>query len=499
MPSTGFRKHYPPSGTTSRSAPSLVSLAGQRLQQREAEQRLLKPLQPKPSALEYIPLASPQYQQPRHLSRLTDVFTDIVVNKNPRFVIVAAPPRFAKTETCWHDINWALEYHVPEWTFGYASYTMRLARSVARKTRNKFVERGGLLGAVAQADEWRTPEGGGVIAGGIRGAFTGFGINVAIVDDPVKSRAEAESPVMREATIEWFDGTWFQRIEPGGSCIVFATRWHEDDLSGYLIKQGWEYINLQAITGEGDEEVSLWPERWSVEELRKKRKRAGEYNWWSVYQGQPRPRGGKLFDPSKLGTYRELPRQWRAIAFGVDLAYSTKTSSDYSVLVKMGLAYDGKKYLLGVWRRQVKVKAFKKLCRIQWRKSKTARLRWYGSTTESGTADLFTEEPRPVPLEYESANEAGDKFTRAQPFAAQWADGMILVPEDPSAFGFEEESLDDWIGEHSDFTGKEGGTDDQVDATVACSDLLDDMAGTDDDVDEDVKDAPRHGTGALPM
>lgn len=443
--------------------------------------------------LDFVPWATPKYARPVHLLPLVDLLERVFIKREQVNAVVAAPPRFAKSETTWHGIVHALRFWWPEALIGYAGYGLRLPRSIARKARDKYVAIGGQLGSVALADEWRTHAGGGMLAGGIRGAFTGFGLQVGIVDDPFKGRLEAESPIIRQATQDWFDGTFFQRIEPGGSCIVFATRWHEDDLSGYLIREGWENINMPAVSTVDGVEQSLWPERWTLEELAKKRKRGGEYNWHSVYMGQPRSREGKLFNPSKLGTYSELPRNIRGFAFGVDLAYSAKTSSDYSSAVGFALGYDGKKYLIAVKRRQCKVTRFKKVCRFLHRKFPRARWRWYASTTEHGTADLFNEGPRPVPLEAELAR--GDKFVRAQAYAADWEAGNILVPEDTAAFG--EDVLDEWIAEHAAFTGKDGGTDDQVDASVPASDLLDESAGSDLEIPTKVPPAPRHGVGAL--
>ncbi|MEQ1603762.1 MAG: terminase family protein [Pyrinomonadaceae bacterium] len=102
--------------------------------------------------------------------------------------------------------------------------------------------------------EWETSKGGGLRAVGVGAGVTGFGADLIIVDDPVKSRAEAESKTQREAVWNWFNDDLYTRLEPDGKIILIQTRWHEDDLAGRLLRQmnegegeHWDVINLSAI------------------------------------------------------------------------------------------------------------------------------------------------------------------------------------------------------------------------------------------------------------
>ena len=102
--------------------------------------------------------------------------------------------------------------------------------------------------------EWETTKGGGLRAVGVGGGITGFGADLIIVDDPVKSRAEAESKTRREGVWDWFNDDVMTRLEPDGNIILIQTRWHEDDLAGRLLRQTeegetepWTVINLPAI------------------------------------------------------------------------------------------------------------------------------------------------------------------------------------------------------------------------------------------------------------
>jgi len=98
--------------------------------------------------------------------------------------------------------------------------------------------------------EWETRMGGGLRAVGVGSGVTGFGANLIIVDDPVKSRAEAESIKYRERVHDWFNDDLYTRLEPDGQIILIQTRWHEDDLAGRLLAENaseWTIIDLPAL------------------------------------------------------------------------------------------------------------------------------------------------------------------------------------------------------------------------------------------------------------
>jgi hypothetical protein len=76
---------------------------------------------------------------------------------------------------------------------------------------------------------------GAYYAVGIGGPLTGRGAHLLLIDDPVKNREEAESDISPQEDKDWYTSTAYTRLMPGGRIVVIQTRWHEDDLSGWLL------------------------------------------------------------------------------------------------------------------------------------------------------------------------------------------------------------------------------------------------------------------------
>jgi hypothetical protein len=208
-------------------------------------------------------------------------------------MLVSVPPRHSKTETVLHAIAYQLARD-PKTRIGYCTYSASLARAKSRLAQGYALNSGVTLSSRA-ASRWETTAGGFVLAVGIGGSLTGEGLDLLIVDDPFKNREQAESPLIRAKVYDWLSSTANTRLEPNGAAFVLHTRWHTDDLIGRLIKEekGYDVLNLPAISQEGK---ALWPSRWSVEELlRKQSQDITDYDWQSLYLGNPRPKEGLVF------------------------------------------------------------------------------------------------------------------------------------------------------------------------------------------------------------
>jgi predicted phage terminase large subunit-like protein len=418
------------------------------------------------SLLDYVPHLSPNFLRPTHLKPVADVLARIKRGEQV-FACLSVPPRHSKTELFIHAVPWFFQDR-PDMQIAYAAYGMHFAKKKSRRMRAMTRRAGIPLASDSQGvEQWHTAADGYVLATAIEGGeFTGQGANLLIVDDPYKSRAHAESGVWREKVSEWFSDTAWSRMEPGASIVVMHTRWHVDDLIGELIQEQrvpWEYINLPAIREVDGEEVALWPERWPLEELRLKRRGTTEYNWWSNYMGQPRPRGGAVFgEPSYWTAADSVLRRPYRLVIACDPAATKKTHADHSAIVVLAATGHGEGQIvdvLHVERHQVGIPA---LCR---RLVEVARV--WGAR---GAAPIVVEAVagfKGVPqvlkeiapqLRIIEVTPTQDKFTRAQPVADAWHGGRVRVPAKDYRW------RGAFLKEVLRFTGVDDTEDDQVDA-----------------------------------
>ncbi|VTS03333.1 terminase large subunit domain-containing protein [Tuwongella immobilis] len=147
--------------------------------------------------------------------------------------------------------------------------------------------------------------------------ITGMGCDIAIVDDPLKDREEADSPMIRQSLWEWYSSTLRTRLSPNGRIVLCQTRWHPDDLAGRLLRLAdadpnadqWDVIRFPAIAEDplapGDpREIGdpLWPARFSDEELTRIQAQDAR-EWGALYQQRPRAEGGSEWPGELFGEH----------------------------------------------------------------------------------------------------------------------------------------------------------------------------------------------------
>ncbi len=429
--------------------------------------------------VDYVHHVSPELQPPEHLRPYAEVLEkacpgNTACDLGSLRAVVAAPPQHGKTELALRAFLW-WDSCFPGKRHAYVTYNGDRAMAVARRfwdvAEQAGLEPGGTL------EEVRLKGGSTIKFTSIGGSLTGYPIDgVCIVDDPIKDSTDAQSATLRKRCVEWFDSVAFARRHPGTSFVVMATRWHVEDLSGVLVKrEGWRYVNLKAIADGpvNDDGVviddplgrrageSLWPAHKPPSFFNEERLNA--YWWASLYQGEPRPRGGHVFnEPAR---YDALPTGAVRIGHGCDLAFSAKTHRDWSVAIELWREdpTDGSLpiyYLVEVDRRQVQAPEFCDALAAKLQNTGSV-VRWYAYGSEIGIADFIRREGVLI----QSISARGDKFARATPVAAAWNAGRVKVPRNAPW-------LSVFLDEVREFTGIDDLHDDQVDALGAAYDLL---------------------------
>lgn len=246
------------------------------------------------------------------------------------------------------------------------THTMSLAEHFGRQVREIAKEYGDLLGYCLQsgkqaAGHWQTSQKGDYFAAGIRGPLIGRRADLVIIDDPIKSQMEADSPLMRERLWSWYRFDLTTRLKPGGRIVLIMTRWHEDDLAGRLLGQNaaeWQVIKLPALAEDNDPLLRapgtpLWPEWENDAALVRRREISGERGWNSMYQQDPRPISGNLFKVGRIDILDTAPETSGLVVRAWDLASTAVTESsnpDWTVGVKVGRDERGRFVVLDVAR-----------------------------------------------------------------------------------------------------------------------------------------------------
>lgn len=205
----------------------------------------------------------------------------------------------------------------PETEVISASATAQLAEEFGREVRNCISSQeyralfpGTQLAEDSQAKgRWSTNDGGGYYAVGMGGALMGRGGELGIIDDPFATWEDAQSQLTRDKAWDWYSGTFYNRIRPGGPIIVIQHRMHEDDLVGRLIEQQnhggdrWEIIELPAKLDDPP-----WIERYDRAALERIKAISGPRKWSALYLQNPTPDEGTFFQREWFKFYKAPPK-----------------------------------------------------------------------------------------------------------------------------------------------------------------------------------------------
>lgn len=370
-----------------------------------------------------------------HLVKLQQV-TDDLANGVIKRLIIQMPPRHGKSECITIRGPVYLLSERPADKYITAAYNTTLAAKFSRRSRNVARIAGiSLSEERAAADDWETAAGGGIRAAGVGAGVTGHGANGIFIDDPVKSREEAESLNYREKVWDWYTNDLYTRLEPNGFIVLTMTRWHDDDLAGRILaSEGaseWTVLSFPAFAEENDplgrvEGAALCPDRYNEAALNDIRRTMGEYPFAGLYQQRPRPRDGNMFPREKAEIVDAAPANVKRIRYW-DKA-GTEAGGAYTAGVKMLRGPDGLIYVEDVQRKQYSALARRQLMKQTAAIDTTSVQVWIEQEPGSGgkeSAETSVLDLAGYNVKTEPAT--GDKVVRAEGFAAQWQAGNVRL------------------------------------------------------------------------
>jgi predicted phage terminase large subunit-like protein len=462
--------------------------------------------------IDYSKYVAPWYEPARHhilLAEKLEKVKTFIETKGTQGIgrlIVCMPPQYGKTEQVSRLFpSWILG-DLPDSRIILTSYGADLATENSRITRNYvgseaytniFGARSSLDAPVELSPEsrsvvsWNLKEHrGSVFAAGVGGGITGRPANLVVIDDPFKSREDAESEVYRRKVMSWFRSVVYPRVAntPGAAIIIMHTRWDQEDLVGQLLMQmvgdedadQYEVVFLPALALEADQYPkdeaefkenllrgiyvplggdplgrkpgeALWPERSDVTKIQRTRANMLDYDFQALFQQLPRMADGEFFDDKDFEIIEKAPEglQWYRY---IDLALGESKTSDSNSTI--AVAHDEKTGDL-ILRDRIKVRELKEFLP----QARQAMLSDSELKTEWGVEDVafqklvfqqFMMDKALVNVSIRAIKPLGDKVERARPWQLRAKQGRVKLVRGPWNLDFIREATSFPKGRHDD-------------------------------------------------
>lgn len=343
-----------------------------------------------------------------------------------------------------------------------ASYNDTLATQFGRKTRNliKQSETQTLFpGLALKADsqskgEWETSDGGFYFSVGIGGGVTGRRGDLGIIDDPIRGAKDADSQLIRDNCWNWYISDFRTRLKPGASIVIIQTRWHEDDLAGRILPEGWngESGTITSRDGEDWEVVCLpaqakdndilgrKPGEWLWEEYfekdfwpqtKKVVTRDGKYmrDWNALYMQIPSDEEGSFFKREWFNRY-ELGKAPQTNNYQSTDFATKEGEGDFTELGIIGVDKDHQLWIKDWWYGQTTTDVW-----IEEQLTQYDKHNCYAAFGETGQIrravepfQLMRSRQRKIYPRLEWITRSGDKAAMARAFQGMAAAGNVHIP-----------------------------------------------------------------------
>lgn len=460
--------------TWTNSAPLNLS---QRWKRDEIARELLRRKRASENLIRFTEYTLPSYEAAAHHQMIAEKLEAVERGDIDRLMI-NMPPRHGKSELASRRFPaWFLGRN-PKATIMSASYNIDKANEFGGEVRDivkSQVYQNLFPGVDLKEDTrakgfWRTSAGGYYISAGVGTAITGRGTvgPIILIDDPLKDREEADSERRRETVKNWYSSVILSRFPK--AIIVVQTRWHEDDLTGWLLQEQakggdkWTILELPAIGSDGK---ALWPEFYPLEVLERLRRSTMPRDWAALYQQRPAPEEGAYFKRDWFRWYDDKPQHLRI--YGASDYAVTEGGGDYTVHLVCGVDPDDNIHVLDLWRGQTAsdqwVSAWLDLVRqhkpLMWIEESGQIVKSIGPFLEKRMRE------EKVYCRREQVASAADKPTRSRSIQARASMGKVYLPS-------KSPWLAEFIAELTTFPA--GRHDDQVDAFGLIGRMLDELA-----------------------
>ena len=421
-------------------------------------------------------------------------YKDYLDGKRP-VLILNTPPQHGKSDMITDFICWAIGKN-PNLKVIYASFSERLSIRANLRIQRTLVDNkykrifpGVSIPKLGDKSSTRSREliefldtDGSFRNTTVKGSITGESLDIGIIDDPIKGRAQANSAIERDAIWDWFTDDFFSRFSDTAGLISIATRWHLDDPIGRLIDKYKELndtslkIISYAAIAEHDEKYRktgepLFPELKSLDFLLQRKAILSTESWESLYQQHPVAIGGNLIKTDKFNVYTVLP-ELKYMRIFVDTASKTKEMNDYTVFGLYGVSKENRLYVIDILRCKLEFTPMKRAAKNFWEKYRhmvingfPVPLRDMAVEDKSAGTQLIQDLRREEVIPITPIQRNKDKYTRLMNVIGYIDSGFVYVPEKAPW-------LIDFIVECQAFSGLGDTHDDQVDTLIDALDFM---------------------------
>lgn len=383
------------------------------------------------------------YTSRPQLLELADVMADFVSNgKTSDTLNISLPARFGKSRIATDFSIWQLAT-APDMRILRASYSADLAETFSTQVRAGLTDFASSVGYQIETSgtrsRWRIGKRTqpSHVGTGVAGTITGFGCDIAIIDDTAKNIIDATSAAYRRQLDSFRESVLFSRLEGMKKIINVGTRWAVNDWFSNFPDA--ESFVVRAMTDDGKSCCEAWK---TTAELMLDKDRIRDYIWSAQYQQAPTATGRvRLFEGFRFRT-AEAPEDGELFAI-IDPA--TSFGTDYFVIGYFML-YQGQLYLIDMLAKQSMTIDEG----AAWLKSKQYRIA-YCEANGAGRNIINEMTKREVENLAGFATTA-DKYTRAYLKKEQIRNYVTICPTcDPSAVEELTRQADEFpVGEHDD-------------------------------------------------
>ena len=415
-----------------------------------------------------------------HFVKLQE-YLDLITQGELKRVVFQVAIRHGKTE---HNTISYIAYRIhqdPTCRVLLVSYNQKQALKFSRQIRRLCKSLGVQISPERDsASEWETTEGGGVRAVGMGEGIASINADLINIDDPIGKREDAESEAQRESIWDAFSNDILARTEPNTAVMLTCSRWHIDDLLGRVedrFGDRWLLVDMQGVCEyeeddefydvlEREEGDLLWPELRDQEWMDEKMVELGSYGFASQIQLRPRPREGGIFKWDWWHILKEVPHCKRMIRYwdlaGTDLKAKKGHDPDFTCGALLGRMPDDRTAIVDIERFRMSVARrdarMLEVCEDDLRKY-YGKIHWW-IETETGIqgserTDKLVRRLQNKGMKVSTEHPTGSKLSRAEPLESAAEAGNIWLVEAPWNDSFRLEA--------SNFTGKGGVHDDQID------------------------------------